>query len=255
METRYKVPAVKRAFDIIEALGRHSGGLTITEVYRALKLPLSSTAAIVYTLQDLGYIERSEGQRYRLSAKLLGLAGQTVERQDLTATCRPLLAEVVRETGLTGHLAVLRDCDSIYVDKVPSSSFVQISTYVGLSWPAHTSAVGKAMLAFLPVEDLRARIKRMSFKKLTPHTITSAQMLERQLEMFRQLGYSWELNEGEEGLGCVAAPVFGADGQVRAGISLGGTTHKITSATIPTLGIAVRRTADRMSALLGARME
>lgn len=252
MAQRYLVPAIKRAFDILEVLAKQDSGLSISELHRLLRLPLSSTATIVYTLTALGYLERDEKSgRYRLSPKMFGIARQALDRLDLYTQCHSLLEEMVRESGLTGHLAVLRDGESVYIDRVQSDSLVQISSYVGLRWPAHTSAVGKALLAFLPEEELGRALQHMTLRRLTLRTITSKRVLEKQLQMFRRLGYTWERNEGEVGLGCVGAPVFGPRHVVVAAISLTGTTHQIAKSKIPALGTLARRYAALMSARLG----
>ncbi len=252
MAQRYQVPAIKRAFELIELLAGRDSGLTISEIHRLLRLPLSSAATIVYTLKDLGYLERDdETSSYHLSVKLFGIARRALDRMDLVSQCHGLLEEAVRESGLTGHLAVLRNAESMYLDRVQSDSFVQVTSYVGLRWPAHTSAVGKALLAFLPEPELKRTIKQMTLKKLTPHTITSRRVLARQLATFRRTGYTWEKNEGEMGLGCVAAPIFGPGHEVVAAMSLSGTTHQISKARIPALGNLAKKYVLQMSARLG----
>ena len=88
MAQRYQVPAVKRAFEIIELLATRDAGAGISEIRRALQLPLSSVAAIVYTLTDLGFFERDERtSRYRLSVKLFGIARRALDRMDLVGRC------------------------------------------------------------------------------------------------------------------------------------------------------------------------
>jgi len=252
MPQRYIVPAIERAFRIIELLAKHNAGLGVSEIHRALRLPLSSAATILYSLQDMGYLERDEEtSRYYLSVKMLGVARRALDRVDLAAKCHGLLAEAVRESGLTGHLAVLRSWESMYIDRVPSDSFVQVSSYVGQRWPAYISAVGKALLACVPPAELKRALGEMTFKKLTPYTIISPRALARQLTTFRRLGYSWERNEGEMGLGCVAAAIFGPQGEAVAALSLSGTTEQISRPKIPALGKLVKKYAQQMSARLG----
>lgn len=248
---RYMVPAIKRAFEVLELLANQDTGLTISQLQRTLQLPLSSIATIVYTLQELGYLARDEAtSRYSLTVKMFGIARRAVDRMGFNSHCHVLLEELVRESGLTGHLAVRQGGDSMYLDRVASDSMLQISSYVGLRWPLHTSAVGKALLAFLPEAELARLLKQMTLKKLTPGTITSRDVLEQQLCRFRRLGYTWESNEGEWGVACVAAPVFGPRHEVVAAISLSGTTQQITKSRIPALGALVRRYAESMSAQL-----
>ena len=253
MAPRYQVPAVRRAFEIIELLATREPGASISEIRRELQLPLSSVATIVYTLTDLGFLERDEQtSRYRLSVKMYGIARRALDRTDVVAQCHGLLEELVRKSNLTGHLAVLRATESMYVDRVQSDGFVQFQSYIGMRWPVHTAAVGKALLAFQPEPELKRLLKETTLKRVTPYTITSKRHLERQLDEIRHRGYSWELNEGEVGIGCVAAPVFDDRDQVVAAVSLTGTAHQITRAEIPRLGSLVKRFARQMSARLGS---
>ena len=86
---------------------------------------------------------------------------------------------------------------------------------------------------------------------VTPHTITSVRELESQFRAFRRAGYCWEINEGEVGIACIAAPVFGPEREVMAAISLAGSTQQITKSNLRKLGLLVRRYGDLMSAKLG----
>lgn len=249
---RYSIPAIKRAFEIVEFLATKETGSTLTQIQRELGLPLSSTATIIYTLRDLGYLEKDDKTScYCLSWKLLGIASRTIDRLDLLKQSHDILEEAVHESGLTGHIAVLRGDESVYVDRVQSDSLVQFSSFVGLRWPAHASAVGKALLAFLPERELRPLVRRMKLKKLTRCSITSREVLLKQFRLFRKLGYTWEKNEGELGVGCVGAPIFGSGNQVVAALSLTGTMHQIDEQGIPRLGAIVKKYSLRMSARLG----
>jgi DNA-binding IclR family transcriptional regulator len=256
MTRQYLVPAVTRALEVIELLSKQDSGMSISEIHRALGLPLSSAANIVYTLRSLGYLERDAADaRYQLSLKMLGVSRRVLGRMDFLGRCHGLLEELVRESGLTAHLAVMRDGESIYVDRVATDGFVQFSSYVGMRWPAYSSAVGKALLAFLPEPELLRTLKQITLRKLTPRTITSRRVLEQQLRSFRRLGYTWEMEEGEVGVTCVASPLFGRLGEVIAAASVTGTTQQIPKNRIAPTGLLVRKYSQLMSARLGATPE
>lgn len=226
----------------------------MTEIHRALHLPLSSAAAILYTLQALGYIEKDRSSaRYSLGSKLFSYAGRNSAQPDITGRCHELLEQLVSESGLTGHIAVLREGQSMYIDRVPSTGLIQFSSYVGMRWPLHVSGVGKVLLAFLPDKELAQTLKYLPLNKMTPYTVAGRQQLEKQLRQFRRLGYAWEVNEGEPGVACVAAPIFGNGNEPLAAVSLTGTTHQISDDRVPALGLIVKKFADSMSARLGAK--
>lgn len=252
MAKSYLVPAVKRAFQVIELLAKSDAGLTISDIHRALKLPLSSAATILYTLEALGYLEREEtNSRYTLGVRILSFSRKIADQLNIAGRCQVLLEELVRESGLTGHLAIRLDGESMYVARVAAPGLLQISSYVGMRWPVHASAVGKALLAFLPLEERSRVVKNLDLRSVTPHTITSADALEAQFLKFRHVGYCWEISEGEVGVACIAAPVFGPDQEVIAAISLVGSTQQIAKANLRKLGLLVRRYGELISAKLG----
>jgi DNA-binding IclR family transcriptional regulator len=252
MPQSYLVPAVKRAFEIIELLAKSDGGLTISDIHRALKLPLSSAATILYTLEALGYLEREDvNNRYTLGVRMLSFTRKIADEVNIAGRCQTLLEELVHESALTGHLAVRHNGDSMYVARVAAPGLLQVSSYVGMRWPVHASAAGKALLAFLPSEERANVLAEVDLSAVTPLTITSVDALEAQFRKFRKVGYCWEIGEGEIGVACVAAPVFGPRQEVIAAISLVGSTQQITKANLGKLGLLVRRYGELMSAKLG----
>lgn len=255
LHKQYLVPAIKRSFDVIDLLMEHESGMTVSEIHRALRLPLSSAAAILYTLQALGYVEKdTESSRYTVGLKLFSFSRQLADQRGIVGRCHGLLEQLAVEAGLTSHIAIMRDGEAMYVDRVPGSGLIQFCSYIGMRWPIHASGVGKALIAFLPEEELARILKYLPLTRLTPSTITSKTHFEKQLYQFRRCGYVWEVNEGEDGVACVAAPIMGAEGSVLAAVSVAGTTHQITDEKIPSLGVVVKKFADLMSVRLGAEV-
>lgn len=256
VSTQYLVPAIKRCFDVIDLLQEEEKGLTVSEIHRALFLPLSSTAAILYTLQTLRCIKKDEeSSRYTLGTKIFSYSGRRAEQPDITGRCHRLLEQLVSESGLTGHIAVMRDGESVYIDRVQSTGFIQFSSYVGMRWPLHVSSVGKVLLAFLPEQEFTQTLKYLPLNKITLHTITVRQQFEKQLRQFRHLGYGWEINEGELGVTCVAAPIFGGKDVAVAAVSITGTTQQVGDdpMKVKPLGELVKKYADAMSVRLGSK--
>lgn len=252
MPKPYLVPAINRAFLVIELLAKTDAGLTISEIHRILKLPLSSAATILYTLESLGYLEREETtNKYTLGVRLLSFSRKIADQLNLVGRCQSLLEELVQESSLTGHLAVRRGGDLICVARIPGPGMIQVSSYVGMRWPVHASAVGKALLAFLPAEECARVLANVDLRSVTPHTVTSVSALKAQFRKFREVGYSWEISESELGVACIAAPVFGPGQEVIAAISLVGSTQQISKANRRNLGLLVRRYGELMSAKLG----
>jgi DNA-binding IclR family transcriptional regulator len=143
------------------------------------------------------------------------------------------------------HLAVLDGVDVVYVE-ILGTGGLEVVSRTGGRLPAHATGVGKAMLAYSPAATVQARIEA-GLPRLTPRTISTSGGLVRELRKIRSVGMALDLEEAQLGVSCVAAPVFGADRKVAAGLSVTGVTGSVDPGT---LGPAVRTAAFTLSRLL-----
>ena len=145
---------------------------------------------------------------------------------------RPHLEGIQRETGETVNLVVLDADRVVYVDQVEGSRHVRMFTTVGTSVPAHTTGSGKAIMAYGPPEAAEALYGgREPLERLTERTLTTLAALEEDFARIRRRGYALDNEEHEEGVGCVAAPVFDHTGRPSAAISVSGPTARILQAS------------------------
>jgi len=165
---------------------------------------------------------------------------------------RPILSRLVEACGETAHFAVLEGQDVVTIEVVDGSRPLRLQSRVGQRRPMHASALGKAVLAWLSPLELQQVLGSQSFDRLTPNTITSQAQLLEDLARARERGYSTDLEELEEGLRCVSAPVRDETGRVTGAISVSGPRHRFTDEAIVELGRLVVRSADQISAHLGA---
>jgi IclR family KDG regulon transcriptional repressor len=246
----YAVPAVMRAFDILELLAA-GGKASITEISRGLSLPKSSVFGLLRTLELRGYVRKNPDDRYSLTLKLLGLGGELAGSSDLRQHVAPLLRELAARTRITAHLAVLDANEAVYIDKAEAPGSIRLTTYVGHRVPLHSTSLGKALLAWLPEDEVNRIVRGLSMGPRTPHTITSPAALRAELAATRQAGYAVVNEENESGVRGVAAPVFDHTGRVAAAVNLGGTVMQIRMKDVPALGNSVASIAAEMSRRLG----
>lgn len=203
----YAIPAVERAFAILELVSRRPSGLRMVDIVDNFNLPKTSAFVLLRSLEGLGYLVKDEDNRYRLAFKLFALGMRSMSQADLAGAARGHLDRLVKRTGLTVHLAGLELGDAVYLAKLDGPGLVKFDTHVGKRAPAHLTAVGKAILAFLPPDELEVALKQMDFSRGTERAVHSATLLQHELSNIREAGYAVEDGEEVEGVICLSAPI------------------------------------------------
>lgn len=212
---RQELPAsmVERMTLILDAFDGCSARLTLEDVARKTHLPRSTTHRILEQLVRLEWLDHS-AFGYSLGRRALGLGGQANAHGELRGAAAPLLHELQLKTGMVVHLAVLEGAEVYYLDKVGGRFAAAVPSRVGGRIVAHSTALGKAMLAWLEpevVDDLLgSRIGR-----LTNRTIGALSTLHQELNRIRQRhGLAFERGECVPSIACAAAAVRGPEGPV-----------------------------------------
>jgi IclR family acetate operon transcriptional repressor len=257
-EQRDRVRSLERALDVLEAIGS-AGELGVSEVSARTDLGTSTAHRLMATLADRGYLSQNTANgRYALGAKVLELAkALDVRTSALRSAARPHLERVSAATGESANLVVLDGRRVIYVDQVEGSHSVRMFTELGSTALAHTTGSGKAILAYQPSSAL-VRLyppETEPLEGLTPHTLRTLAALEEDFARIRRRGYGLDNEEHEEGVSCVATPVFDASGAPIAAISLSGPASRIVRADTGELGALLHRHAAEISEALGYRAQ
>jgi IclR family acetate operon transcriptional repressor len=228
-----------------------SRGLSLAECTAILEYSKPTTFRILRTLQVRGLLthDRDRGA-YTLGPMVLRLGMGYLESLDLRREALPTMRRLGVETGETIHLGILDGVDVVYIEKVDSPQSVRMFSRIGLTMPAHSTGIGKAILAGLPEDDLRTRFPER-LEARTSATITSRDRLVEHLREVRERGYSTDDMENEDGISCVGAPIFDHTGAVCAGLSIAGPATRVTPDRFGDLGPLVRDAAAEISARLG----
>jgi len=242
------VQSVERALDVLEALGASEGALGLTELIQETGLPLATVHRLLGTLAGRGYIRQDpDSRKYLLGPSVLKLREPYTRLFGVWAR-RHLqeLAEVSRETA---NLAVLDGNHVVYIAQVAAPRKLRMFTQVGNRVLPHSSAVGKVLLAFGPRDDAERIIDRTGLPARTANTITDRRRFFAELDQVARQGYAVDAGEEEDGVRCVAVPVF-VVGQPVAAMSVSGPAARLEARGTDRLVAEMTRIAAALSASL-----
>lgn len=212
-------PALMRALDILELLVDEGARLTTAEVAESTGLPRSSVHELVTTLIERDYVERLGDGTLRLGRAALRLGNAYSSQFDLLEVATDVARSTASRTRETCSVGVLRGPDVFYLAKVDGEEAMVLASQVGRRLPAHCTGLGKAMLAFLPPDEVDALLPG-ELVGLTEHTITRRDDLEAALARTRERGWATEREESGYNVACAAAPVRNVEGEVVAALSV-----------------------------------
>src|SRR3954470_9228372 len=217
---RNSIQSVDRAITLIEAIAEAGGETTLTDLSRRTRLNISTCHHLLSTLVQRGYVAKVPVRRsYALGARILYLSNACLRQVDLPARAAPFIEQINEKTGETVHLAVLQGDAMVKVAKRESRHPVRVDTgALGKSDAAHATASGKAMLAWLPEDDMR-RMLSHGMARYTPNTITEWPALIEELGHVRRNGYSIDREEFQPGVICIGAAIRDHNGAVVGAIS------------------------------------
>ncbi len=219
------VQSVDRALDLLETLAAASRDLGITELGEAAQLPISTTHRLLDTLARRGYARQDpDTRRYSIGPHLVVLSSRA--RRLFGTWVRPFLAELVELTGETADLAVLEDGWVVYLDEVPSPNKVRLTTDPGQRSLPHATALGKALLAGRPRDEVEAVIVQHGLPRLTAKTIIDHARFIAELDEVLRRGFACDDEEQELGVRCIAVPVL-QDNATIAALSVTGPTGRL----------------------------
>ena len=221
------VKSAERVLRVFELLSQYRDGLTIKEISEKLSFPQSSTSGLIGTLFKEGYLSLDSFNQYKLGPKLIQIGSAALESLDISKQALPYLKRLMEDVQETVFMALLSEKDLVYVAKIDNNRSIRTTAQPGSHKPLYCTGLGKAFLAFMNEQQKNQILDSTELLPITGHTITDRQELEQQLDIFKQLGHSIDDEENEEGLFCMAAPIYGADNSIQAAISVAGPKERM----------------------------
>lgn len=245
------VQALDRAFRLLTTLAKHDQ-LTLTELTTDTGMAPSTAHRLLITMQRHGIVAfNEEAQRWMVGVETFRIGSSFVRRTNVVQASRAIMRELMEETGETANLAIADNGDVVFISQVETHEAIRAFFRPGSRSPMHTSGIGKALLAEFRRDDVEAILQERGLPSFTPNTITSAETLFADLEETRKRGWSFDDEERNIGMRCLAAPIYNEFGEVAAGISISGPTVRMSDDRLDELGPEVRRAAAKITADIG----
>ncbi|WP_033289457.1 IclR family transcriptional regulator [Amycolatopsis jejuensis] len=219
-----------RVLVVLRELAAHPGGVGLEELARAVASPKSTVHRALASLRRTGFAQLEAHGRYVLGDEFLRLAFSNHEARPDHLRVQPILETLAERYGETAHYAVLDDRSIIYRAKVdPSAGAVKLTSTIGGRNPAHSTAVGKLLLSYeLTDDDAVAQwVGDTLLTGRTGRTRTTATKLAKDIALARSNGYGVEDEENEQGVACLAVPVFlGSPSRPTGAVSISALTYR-----------------------------
>lgn len=249
---RYHVPNLERALGILELLADHPDGLSMKEIADRLEIPNNSVYRITSTMVSHKYLIRDDhSKRFRLSRKFLALGYASINEKnvvEMSVDVMRQLRDVTKETVLLGTL--LNDA-VVVLEQVPGLHPFKFMLDAGSKVNLHTSAPGKALLAFLPDSEQTDVLSRLKLTRFNSRTITQKSEFKKTLKAVGERGYAVDCAEQLEGVHCIGAPILNQHGYPIAAIWITGPSERVKESSFDELGVALQSHAHRISQRFG----
>jgi DNA-binding IclR family transcriptional regulator len=245
------VGVVGKVVQILDRLDQAPGGLLLREVVSATNINKSTAYRFLSHLESVAYVFRDADGYYTVGPKLAKLGNGGTYQATLCRASASILDKLREETGESVNLAVLDRNEILYLSVFESQHTFRMVSEVGARRPLYCTALGKAILAYLPQAQQRQLIFSTKFQKLTPHTIASEEELNRDLLRIHKRGFALDDQEAVTGARCIAVPVLNCEQKVIGGISVSGPIVRVTKKHVvdfaDKLRVAAAEIAQRLS--------
>lgn len=245
--------SVSKTLAILSTFDENTPRQRTSDIASKLGLNISTVSRHLNTLLDWGYLQRDDvtGDYYPGLA-IVALAGATLQRHDVYRHSYPELLQLSNKFGVYSHMGVPRDTDIIHLICCPADGSMEQLIPMGHSHPMYCSAMGRAILPYMPAAKVLDILKRSNLQKYTEHTKVEIQDILKELDVVKQQGYCRLFNELTVGKGSFSAPIFDRNRNPVAAISISASTHRLSQPDIaPELIKAVITSALKISGKLG----
>jgi IclR family KDG regulon transcriptional repressor len=243
----YQAPTVKKAFQILDLVGRRDNRLTISDLSRELGISKSTVCGITQALEGMGAIVRDgKTKRYSLGMAVFELARSAYARIDLRDIARPTIEDLMRKTRQSVFLGIRSGDRVSIVDIVESTQDLKITAHIGARLPLLAGATGKVLMASLAEDEAAQLIRSVGLRQNTENTIIDPDRYLDEVRKARIAGYALDNEEYLQGVRAVAAPIR-VPGRQMSAIWVVGFTQNMNTEKMTAIAIETKRAAETIS--------
>lgn len=243
---------VDRALQLLEILAEHPQGLPTKELEALLELNKVTLHRLVTTLENRGFIEKI-GMNYHIGLKMVELSSIKLNSIELKTEAAPYLRELVNILKQPVQLAILENDEAIFIEKIQSVNSLRMYSQIGRRIPLYCSGVGKVLMLQDADEEILEKLSRQPFSKFTPTTLASPEAVLEEVKQARVVGYAVDNEEHEEGIFCMAVPIYDYRGKIIAAISTAGQSKDFIENPSEETIVLMKRIASEISKRIGYR--
>ncbi|MCA1063687.1 IclR family transcriptional regulator [Rossellomorea sp. AcN35-11] len=240
--SQYEVSTLKKGLHILDVLTT-KGEMTLTDVMDHFQWNKTTTFRLLYTLEKMDYIQKGTNG-YTLTGKLSAPKQPHDPVVDWVSV--PALHELSRKLGETMYIGILDGPDVVTTQIVDGTHTMRIHSTIGDRDPAHGSALGKAILAFMEPDIQEAFLRHLPYAKTTIHTFDDKQLFLYHLKAIKEQGYAIDDEETEIGVRCIACPVY-VNGRVIASVAISGPVSRLTRKLDRTISKELKECSGRIT--------
>lgn len=253
IDVRYYVESVGRAVQLLTEISRAERAVTLTELVELLGWNKASVYRFLRTLEAYGVVRKVDDRKYVLGPLLITLGQQALQSLDLPGIARPHLESLHADLGETANVAILDGDEIVYIARVEGSHILGAKLGIGARLPAYCTSMGQVLLADLADDTVRRLLRRRTFERHGPNTLTSLEALLERLELVRRRGFALNDEELAAGHRAAGAAIRDYSGRVVAGVNISVAAARVSrqemiSRIVPRL----LQAAEAISADLGA---
>ncbi len=242
------IQVIERMMSLLDALAASPEPASLKQLAASTDLHPSTAHRILAAMVNARFAERHDAGNYRLGIRLLELGSLVKSRINLREVALPFMQELHEKIGEAINLGARHDDDIVYLERTSSGrALVRVVYLVGGRAPLHLTSLGKLFLAAESAQKVRDYAKRSGLPGKTPHSLTSLETLEKELDKVRRHDIAYDDEEAELGLKCVAAPIRDDEGRIIAALSVSAPADRHD----PDWARQVKQTADKVSQTLG----